>query len=93
MDALDMVLVAGLVFLLLRQIMPIAAGLAGGPALEGFGAIGRLLRASARLGAAATSGGIAVARLAAMARSSSAVGAGEADVARRSEILSWREPI
>ena len=32
-DALDMVLMAVLVFLLMRQVMPIAAGLAGGVAL------------------------------------------------------------
>jgi type IV secretion system protein VirB6 len=40
-DALNMVLVAVLVFLVLRQIMPIAAGLAGGHALNSFGAISR----------------------------------------------------
>jgi type IV secretion system protein VirB6 len=40
-DALNMVLVAVLVFLVLRQIMPIAAGLAGGHSLNSFGAIGR----------------------------------------------------
>jgi type IV secretion system protein VirB6 len=38
-DALNMVLVAVLVFLLLRQIMPIASGLAGGMALSTFGAL------------------------------------------------------
>lgn len=43
-DALDMVLVAVLVFLLMRQIMPIAAGLAGGPALSTFGAVSRVVR-------------------------------------------------
>jgi len=42
-DALDMVLVAALVFLLLRQIMPIAAGLAGGVALSSFGAVSRVI--------------------------------------------------
>lgn len=40
-DALDMVLMAALVFLLLRQVMPIAAALAGGLALNGFEALGR----------------------------------------------------
>lgn len=40
-DALDMVLVAMLVFLLLRQIMPIAAGLAGGIAPSTFGVVSR----------------------------------------------------
>ncbi len=43
MDALNMVLVAMLVFLILRQIMPIAAGLAGGIALSTMGAISRTL--------------------------------------------------
>jgi type IV secretion system protein VirB6 len=36
-DALHMVLVAVLVFLVLRQVMPIASGLAGGAALNSFG--------------------------------------------------------
>ena len=36
-DALDMLLVAGLVLLLLRQVMPIAARLGGGVALTSFG--------------------------------------------------------
>ena len=40
-DALNMVLVAVLVFLLLRQIMPIASGLAGGIALSTFGTLSR----------------------------------------------------
>jgi type IV secretion system protein VirB6 len=44
-DALDMVLVSVLVFLLMRQIMPIAAGLAGGFALSSFGFISRTVRA------------------------------------------------
>jgi type IV secretion system protein VirB6 len=40
-DAIDMVLASVLVFLVLLQIMPIAAGLAGGVSLNSFGAIGR----------------------------------------------------
>ncbi len=40
-DALNMVLVALLVFLVLRQVMPIASGLAGGAALNSFGVPGR----------------------------------------------------
>jgi type IV secretion system protein VirB6 len=43
-DALNLVLVAGLVFLLLRQVLPIAARLAGGVALSSFGAMGALAR-------------------------------------------------
>jgi type IV secretion system protein VirB6 len=41
MDTLDMMLVAVLVFLVLRQVMPIAAGLAGGLALNSFGMLSR----------------------------------------------------
>ena len=40
-DALNMVLVAVLVFLILRQVMPIAAGLAGGVSLNSMGLISR----------------------------------------------------
>jgi hypothetical protein len=40
-DALHMVLMAALVFLILRQVMPIAAGLAGGLALNSFGFVSR----------------------------------------------------
>src|SRR5262249_13709201 len=36
-DALNMVLVAMLVFLFMRQVMPIASGLAGGAAVNTFG--------------------------------------------------------
>jgi type IV secretion system protein VirB6 len=42
-DALNMVLIAVLVFLLMRQIMPIAAALAGGVALTSFGTVSRLV--------------------------------------------------
>ncbi len=38
-DALNMVLLSVLVFLILRQVMPIASGLAGGPALNSFGLV------------------------------------------------------
>jgi type IV secretion system protein VirB6 len=52
-DALHMVLVAVLVFLVLRQVMPIAAGLAGGVAINSFGLTSRGagwgLRSAARL--------------------------------------------
>lgn len=40
-DALDLLLVTVLVFLFMRQVMPIAAGLAGGAALGTFGLVGR----------------------------------------------------
>ncbi|HEY1889147.1 MAG TPA: type IV secretion system protein [Steroidobacteraceae bacterium] len=42
-DAIDMLLATALVFLFLRQVMPIAAGLAGGIALNSFGAAGRMI--------------------------------------------------
>jgi type IV secretion system protein VirB6 len=40
-DALNMMLIAFLVFLVLRQVMPIASGLAGGLALHSFGIASR----------------------------------------------------
>jgi len=40
-DALNMMLIAVLVFLVLRQVMPIASGLAGGVALHSFGIASR----------------------------------------------------
>lgn len=42
-DALNMMLMAGLVLLVLRQIMPIAASIAGGAALNSFGLLSRTL--------------------------------------------------
>jgi type IV secretion system protein VirB6 len=40
-DALHMMLMAGLVFLILRQVMPIASGLAGGASLNSFSVVSR----------------------------------------------------
>jgi type IV secretion system protein VirB6 len=40
-DVLHMVLIAMLVFLVLRQVMPIASGLAGGASLNSFGLVSR----------------------------------------------------
>jgi type IV secretion system protein VirB6 len=48
-DALDMLLVAGLVLLLLRQVMPIAARLGGGVALTSFGVASAALERGSRL--------------------------------------------
>jgi len=79
--------------LLLRQIMPIAAGLAAGPALEGFGAIGRMVSASAALAMAATRGGIALSRMADARRAPFTVAPQEASAPRASEVLSWRDPV
>ena len=54
-DALDMLLVAGLVLLLFRQVMPIAARLGGGVALASFGvasgALGRGVAGARAVGA------------------------------------------
>jgi type IV secretion system protein VirB6 len=47
-DALNMLLATVLVLLFLRQIMPIAAGLAGGVALNSLGAVGRTVAAPTR---------------------------------------------
>jgi len=43
-----MMLIALLVFLVLRQVMPIASGLAGGASLNSFGAAGRSFSWAAR---------------------------------------------
>jgi type IV secretion system protein VirB6 len=48
LDALNLLLVAVLVFLILRQVMPIAAGLAGGLALSSFGVVSSTLGAGTR---------------------------------------------
>jgi type IV secretion system protein VirB6 len=52
-DALNMVLIAVLVFLIMRQVMPIAAGLAGGLALSSFGLVSRTVTLGMRRSAAA----------------------------------------
>lgn len=62
-DALDMVLMSVLVFLLMRQVMPIAAALAGGVALSSYGAVSGAvawgLRQGGRAGRATAGAGIA----------------------------------
>lgn len=47
-DSLDMVLVSVLVFLVMRQVMPIASGLASGVSLSSFSTVSRLLWGVAR---------------------------------------------
>ena len=47
-DAINMLLAVALVFLFMRQVMPIAAGLAGGVALNSLGAVSRTVRAPMR---------------------------------------------
>jgi type IV secretion system protein VirB6 len=49
-DALHMVLISVLVFLVMRQVMPIAAGLAGGVGLNTFGVMSRAVDWSMRRG-------------------------------------------
>ena len=65
-DALNMVLIAVLVFLLMRQVMPIAAALAGGIALNSFGTVSRLIGWGMRtgMGATRTAARLAVAKVA-----------------------------
>jgi type IV secretion system protein VirB6 len=50
-DALNMMLMSGLVFLLMRQVMPLAASLGGGLALNSFGALSRAVGWGMRRGA------------------------------------------
>ena len=61
-DALNMVLVAVLVFLVMRQVMPIAAGLAGGLALNSFGTLSATMRWGGRNAVPATRVALAVER-------------------------------
>jgi type IV secretion system protein VirB6 len=53
-DVLHMLLVAALVFLVLRQVMPIAGGLAGGVSLSSFGLVSRSIGHGLRAGRAST---------------------------------------
>jgi type IV secretion system protein VirB6 len=55
-DALNLVLMSVLVFLLMRQVMPIAAGLASGVALNTFDVVSRVVGWSTRYGRAAAAG-------------------------------------
>jgi type IV secretion system protein VirB6 len=57
-DALNMVLVAMLVFLFMRQVMPIASGLAGGAAFNTYGTVSRAINWSARVGRGAMERGV-----------------------------------
>jgi type IV secretion system protein VirB6 len=61
-DALNMLLVTALVFLFMRQIMPVAGGLAGGVTLSSFGVVGRATGWIGSIaGGAAAKGGLATA--------------------------------
>ena len=91
MDALDMVLMVGLVLLLLRQIMPIAAGLAGGVALSSFSALGANLARAASV--TASTGRVAAALLAAGGAAAAPVASGHPAEERAGERgrPSWRD--
>ncbi len=60
-DALHMMLIAVLVFLVFRQVMPIASGIAGGLALNSFGLISRATTLGARKARAAIGPAVALA--------------------------------
>jgi type IV secretion system protein VirB6 len=60
-DALNMVLVAVLVFLLMRQVMPIAAALAGGVSLNSFAVVSRAVNWSVQRGGTAARQGMKLA--------------------------------
>ncbi|MDE2137978.1 MAG: type IV secretion system protein [Gammaproteobacteria bacterium] len=60
-DALNMVLVATVVFLLMRQIMPIAAALAGGVSLSSFGMVSRFVNWGLQRGTAGAAAATALA--------------------------------
>lgn len=85
-DALDMMLMSVLVFLLMRQVMPVAAALAGGMALSSFGLVSGAVGWGLRQGASAAraGGGLAVAALSAPAPAAGA--------RLRVQEASWRLP-
>jgi type IV secretion system protein VirB6 len=85
-DALNMVLVAVLVFLLLRQIMPIASGLAGGIALSSFGTVSRFVSWGMRRGLAGAGA------VAALSSGVSAVAEPSLTQRLRTRSAVWQEP-
>jgi type IV secretion system protein VirB6 len=60
-DVLNMLLIAALVFLVMRQVMPIAAALAGGTSLNSFGAVSRPLGVMGRGAGSGSRKGVRVA--------------------------------
>jgi type IV secretion system protein VirB6 len=89
-DALDMVLMSMLVLLLMRQIMPIAAGLSGGLALSSFAALSSSVRWGGRGSLRAVAGAVAVTRTVIAQRHARAAPDVGADV---SAAPSWRDGI
>ncbi len=90
-DALDMVLMSMLVLLLMRQIMPIAAGLSGGLALSSFAALSSSVRWTGRGSLRAAAGTVAVTRTV-IAQRRAAAAAPEVGAAV-SAAPSWRDGI
>jgi len=62
-DAVRVCMAAGLTFLIMRQVMPIAAALSHGVALQSYGAVSRVLSWGARHGLGLATGGMAFAAL------------------------------
>jgi len=97
-DALDLMLMAMLILMLMRQIMPIAAGLAGGIALSSFGLVSRGLSWGARQ-ALSGAGGAASWMVGTVAQASIAEGAvaGNAEHPNSMRIAerapSWRDSL
>jgi type IV secretion system protein VirB6 len=96
-DALNMMLIALLVFLVLRQVMPIASGLAGGASLSTFGTASRSIssgwaafRRDQVDPAANTARPHVTGTLAAVARGGGAVVRGAAVQSRQVLVRSWR---
>ncbi|HEX4049873.1 MAG TPA: type IV secretion system protein [Steroidobacteraceae bacterium] len=97
-DALDLMLMAMLVLLLMRQIMPIAAGLAGGIALSSFGLISRGMSWGARraLSGAGTAASLVAGALAqaAVTQGASEEGSARPGTMRLAEhVPSWRDSL
>jgi type IV secretion system protein VirB6 len=91
-DALDMVMVSVLVLLLMRQIMPIAAGLATGLALSSFGTLSRTLGSALRHGRAHIGKAAKVAAKTVFAKTLVPDSAAPERAAAAASASAWREP-
>lgn len=94
-DALDMMLMSALVLLVMRQIMPIAAGLAGGIALSSFGLVSRGVAWGARRSLSAAVGTALLAESAlqrtAIAAPATSAAAERAGTKQPGKVPSWRD--
>ncbi len=88
-DALHMVLISVLVFLIMRQVMPIASGLAGGLALSSFGILSQSARWGLRSGGMLTTSAMAYAATH-VAQTIGATMRGAGDAVRDAAVLSGR---